>query len=209
MKKNDFLEKLIKLLDGLPRCDIDSSVEYYSEMIDDKIDEGLNEEEAVAAIGTPEEIAENIISETPVTKAVSKSAKPKEERKGMNITLLILGFPLWFPLLIAALAVIFSVVVSLWAVVVSLWATFVALIVSSVACFIVSIIGILTGQIVHSLALLATALLAGGISLFVFIGCKALTRGMWWLTKVICKGMKRMLVGRGKQCWGALRFLRG
>ena len=60
MKKNDFLEKLEKLLDGLPKCDIDSSVEYYSEMIDDKMEEGLSEEEAVAAIGTPEEIAENI-----------------------------------------------------------------------------------------------------------------------------------------------------
>lgn len=199
MKKNDFLEKLEKLLDGLPKCDIDSSVEYYSEMIDDKMEEGLSEEEAVAAIGTPEEIAENIISETPVTKAVSKSAKPKEERKGMNITLLILGFPLWLPLLVAALAVIFSVVVSLWAVVVSVWAVFVSLAVSAAACLVVSIIGFMTGQLIHSTALLATALLAGGLSLFAFIACIAVTRGMWWLTKVICKGIKRMLVGRGKK----------
>ena len=45
MKKHDFLEKLEELLDGLQRCDIDSSVEYWGEMIDDKIEEGLTEEE--------------------------------------------------------------------------------------------------------------------------------------------------------------------
>ncbi len=199
MKKHDFLEKLEELLDGLQRCDIDSSVEYWGEMIDDKIEEGLTEEEAVRAIGTPEAIADSILAETPIAKNTKEKAAPKKRYGAGNITLLILGFPLWFPLLIAAFAVVFSIVVALWSVVVSLWATFVALIVSSVACFIVSIIGILTGQIVHSLALLATALLAGGISLFVFIGCKALTRGMWWLTKVIFRAIKRIFVGRGKK----------
>ncbi len=199
MKKYDFLEKLEELLSGLPRCDIDSSVEYYGEMIDDKIEEGLSEEEAVDAIGTPEKIAEDILRETPPSKTVSKPVSPKTRRSGMNITLLILGFPLWLPLLIAAFAVVFSIVIALWSVVVSLWATFVALIVSSVACLIVSIIGLFTGQLVHGLALLATALIVGGISLFVYMGCIALTRGMWWLTKVIFRAIKRMLVGRGKK----------
>jgi uncharacterized membrane protein len=199
MKKYDFLKKLEELLGELPRCDIDSSVEYYSEMIDDKIDEGLSEEEAVCAIGTPEKVAEGILAESPVQKSAPERIKTKRKISGGEITLLILGFPLWFPLLIAALAVVFAIVISLWSVVVSLWATFAALIVSSVACLIVSIIGILTGQFVHGLALLASALIVGGISLFVFIGCKAVNRVMWWLTKVICIGIKRIFVGRGKK----------
>ena len=37
MKKNEFIEKLQSGLCGLPREDIDRSVEFYSEIIDDKI----------------------------------------------------------------------------------------------------------------------------------------------------------------------------
>ena len=192
MTKIEFLEKLEKLLAGLPRCDVDSSVEYWGEMIEDKIEEGMSEEEAVEAVGTPERIAEDILRESPVQKTVEVEEKPKKRYGGGEITLLILGFTLWFPLLIAALAVVFALVVALWSV-------FVSLAVSALACFVVSIIGILTGQFLHSLAVLAASLITGGLAMFVLIACMDVTRGMWWLTKGTVRLIKRIFVGRGKK----------
>lgn len=40
MNKQDFLGALRRGLLGLPEEDIENSVEFYSEMIDDRIDEG-------------------------------------------------------------------------------------------------------------------------------------------------------------------------
>ena len=57
MNKQQFLDALKKELCGLSQDDIQESLDFYSEMIDDHIEEGLSEEEAVASIGHPKEIA--------------------------------------------------------------------------------------------------------------------------------------------------------
>ena len=51
MLKTEFLEQLRAGLAGLPQEDIDGRVAFYSEMIDDRMEEGLSEEEAVAGAG--------------------------------------------------------------------------------------------------------------------------------------------------------------
>lgn len=109
MDKNTFLHELQKRLKGLPEEDLQRTLEYYREMIEDRMEEGLTEEEAVAEIGSIEEIAEPILP---------NSAKRK--MKAWEILLLIFGFPVWFSLLAAAAAVVISIVVSIYAVNVSL-----------------------------------------------------------------------------------------
>ena len=42
MTKNEFLEQLRRGLSGLPMEDIDERLNFYSEMIDDRIEEGLS-----------------------------------------------------------------------------------------------------------------------------------------------------------------------
>lgn len=54
MTKQEFLLRIRNGLAALPKEDIEKSVEYYREMIDDRMEDGLSEEEAVAAIGSPE-----------------------------------------------------------------------------------------------------------------------------------------------------------
>ena len=56
MRKQEFLAKLRKGLSGLPQDDIEERLIFYSEMIEDRKEEGLSEEEAVAAIGSVDEI---------------------------------------------------------------------------------------------------------------------------------------------------------
>ena len=58
MDKTTFLSKLEKRLKSLPEEDMQKTLEYYREMIDDRVEDGLSEEEAIADIGPIEEIAE-------------------------------------------------------------------------------------------------------------------------------------------------------
>ena len=48
MNKQEFLDELRKGLCGLPSEDIEERINFYSEMIDDRMEEGLTEEESVA-----------------------------------------------------------------------------------------------------------------------------------------------------------------
>ena len=70
MNKDQFLEELRKKLSGLPQEDIDERVAFYSEMIDDRMEEDITEEEAVASLGTVDSVVEQIMSEIPLTKLV-------------------------------------------------------------------------------------------------------------------------------------------
>ncbi len=171
MTKREFLATLRVCLSGLPKEEIEQQLNYYSEMIDDRIEEGLSEEEAVSQIGDLEEIIDQL-------------PKPEKKKRRLNtreIVLLAVGSPLWVPLLIAAIAVAFSVYVSWWAVLISLWAAF-----GSLAA--VGLAGLLYGfgyafNSISGLALIGAALVCAGLSVLLFFGCKLLTDGTVQLTK--------------------------
>ena len=84
MNKQEFLAELRKRLSGLPQADIEERIVFYSEMIDDRTEEGSTEEEAVSAIGFVDDVVSQIFSETPLTKLVKEKVKP--ESMGNRIT---------------------------------------------------------------------------------------------------------------------------
>ena len=65
MNKREFLARLRKELSGLPQSDREERLAFYSEMIDDRMEEGLSEEDAVSAVGSVEEIAAQIVADFP------------------------------------------------------------------------------------------------------------------------------------------------
>ena len=73
MTKTEFLEQLKNSLTGLSEEDIKKSVDYYEEMIDDRMEDGIAEEEAVSGLGTVEEIRDRILQEVPITKIVKEN----------------------------------------------------------------------------------------------------------------------------------------
>jgi uncharacterized membrane protein len=128
MTKIKFLLALHDKLSGLPQDDVEERLNFYSEMIEDRMEEGMSEEEAVAAVGSVDEIAAQIVGDIPLTKMVKEKIKHKHRLKAWEIVLLAVGSPIWFSLLIAFLSVVVSLYVSLWSVVISLWSVFVSLI---------------------------------------------------------------------------------
>ena len=65
MNKQEFLAKLQELLCGLPDEDIQKSLDFYSEMIDDRIEDGLSEQEAVAVFDV-DKTAKTILADIPI-----------------------------------------------------------------------------------------------------------------------------------------------
>ena len=82
MTKQIFLTKLREGLYGLPQNDIEERVTFYSEMIDDRMEEGISQEDAVSEIGDVQNIVSQILMETPITKIVKEKVEKRYSRLG-------------------------------------------------------------------------------------------------------------------------------
>ena len=192
MTKQEFLAQLREGLSALPQKDAEERLTFYSEMIDDRIEEGHSESEAVAAAGTVEEIAKQAVAEIPVTTDERETVPPKRRPKTWEIVLLVLGAPLWFSLGIAVLSIILSLYISVWAVIISFWAVFGALLGSAFGAVFSGIVLAFTANVASGLLMIAVGCVCAGLSIFAFYGCKAATKGVLLLTKKLVKrGGKR------------------
>lgn len=210
MTKLDFILALQKELTTLPKEDVQQRLTFYSEMIDDRVEEGISEEDAVAQIGSVEEIAAQILAEYSAEELASveeipakKEEKSKRRIKTWERVLLILGSPLWLSLVITILAVAFSIVVSVLAaafsVIVSLWAVFVSLIVCAFALPVAAIYFICIGYGYSGLATIGAGLFCGGLAILFFYACKGITKGIAYLTVKIVIFLKNRLKRKEKE----------
>lgn len=196
MRKEEFLLELRKKLSGLPQDEIDERVMFYDEMINDRMEEGLSEEAAVSEIGKVDEIMLQIISDIPLAKLVKESVRPKSSIKAWEIVLLALGSPIWLSLLLAAFAVILAVYVVVGSVVVSLWALEASLVACSLAGIVSAVVVLVRGNGLIGMIVLGTGFFCTGLSVFLFFGCKGITRGILLLTPKMVLGLKSLFVGK-------------
>ena len=189
MTKPQFINALQGKLSHLSQEEIEERLTFYCEMIDDGMDEGLSEEEAVARIGSIADITADIPDATPKTE--------KQKLSGVGIALLILGAPLWISLLVAAFAVVISLLTALWSAIVSLWASEVALCGAALGGMLLGIGLICSGSLWTGIAYIGMTLVCAGLSLFLFYGCKAATKGAVRLTKTTAVKIKHYFFNRG------------
>lgn len=186
MSKQEFLRQLRKGFAGLPQDDVEERLRFYGEMIEDRIEEGLLEEEAVLAVGSVDDIVSQVVQ--------SIAPQPKRRLKMWEIILLALGSPIWLSLGIAAVAVIFSIYLSLWSVIISLWAVFGAFFGCSFGGIIAGVIFACNSYKLTGIAMIGAGLVCAGLSIFMFYGCKAITKGILILTKKCTVWIKNCFV---------------
>ena len=104
MNKEAFLAALRNALTGLPQDDVEERLAFYGEMIDDRMEEGMTEEEAVAGLDPVDEIAAQTVADIPLTRLVRETMNPGRRLRAWEIVLLVLGSPIWLSLLIALAA---------------------------------------------------------------------------------------------------------
>ena len=199
MNKHEFLAELRKGLSGLPKEDIEERVAFYGEMIEDRVEEGCSEEEAVSEIGSVDEIVSQIVAETPITKIVKERVSPKRSLKAWEIILIILGAPIWLSLLIAVFAVLLSVWVAVFSVVVSLWAVAVSLVAMLIGGIAAGVVIIVKGGVWQGIALLGAGLACAGVGILLFIGCLYAVKGIVFLTKKIAVGLKKAFIRKEEE----------
>ena len=113
MTKKVFLSKLRRQICKLPSKEINERISFYSEIIDDKIEEGLTEEEAVADVGDVMQIADQILSDSNIGLKEKRTKKPVS---AWQIALLVIGSPVWFSILLTVFAVMWSLLITVFAV---------------------------------------------------------------------------------------------
>lgn len=199
MTKQAFLAAVEARLQGVSPSDIQKSLDFYREMIDDRIEEGMSEAEAVAAMGSPEEAARQILSEMPLPKVIKAKADPGRSLHGWEIALLIIGSPVWVPLLLAAFVIFFAVYVVIWSVVIAFFAVDVA--------FAGCAIAFIPGGIIASVSagggvlvlLLGLACIFAALTILWFFVCLGLSKAMVKLSVLIIRGIKSLFIGRSKK----------
>ena len=122
MTKEEFLTELRRNLNGLPQEEIEDRMNFYEEMINDRMDEGKTEEQAVADIGTTDEAVRTIASQTKMSTLVKERMKARTSLKGWEVLLIVLGFPIWFTILIVVLSIAFTLYMMTWMLVIVTYA---------------------------------------------------------------------------------------
>ncbi len=183
MRKQEFLNRLRARIYVLPTREREERLNFYSEMIDDKMEEGLSEQEAVASVGSIEEIAAQLLEEAPLSNREKRNAgRQGNFERGKNV-LLIVGSPVWVPLAIAAAAIVFSLFAVLWAGILSIWAAFAAVTAVAPAAVIIGAIDAIMTSVPTGLVLIGGGVFCAGLAIFLFFGCLAATKGLWILMK--------------------------
>ena len=193
MTKNEFLKELETRLSALPKEDVQERLDFYSEMIDDRIEEGRSEEEAVYEIGPVDEVVNQIAADTPLLKLVKERVKPKRRIRAWEIVLIVLGFPLWLPLLIVAGVLLLVFYIIIWILVIVTYVIEVAFIVASggsIALFFIA---------GFNPAFLGMGLALAGASIFMYYACYGATKLTIKLTKKIALSIKRKIVSKGEK----------
>ena len=196
MKKAEFLARLRQKLFILPQRELEDTLEYYSEMIDDYVENGCTPEEAVAKMGGVDNVAAQVLAGTQTSASQTDGAK-KEKKSGNMLLLLILGFPLWFPLLIAVFCILLSVAVVIatlamvvpWSLVVSFGASALGLLIAGTAILV-------SESVAAAVFLFGAAMVLGALCIFALwasihlsvLGAKAIG--------AMFKGVGKLIFGR-------------
>ncbi len=142
VNKLEFINALGERLSLLPREEVSGILDYYVESIDDRVEDGMDEEAAIASLGPLDDLAAKILAEqealappaapeppkfdwevTPEeTPPPPPEPEPKKRRMSPGIiVLLVLGSPVWLTLLLGLGCAAFGLWIAAWAVVGSLF----------------------------------------------------------------------------------------
>lgn len=202
MNKQQFINALISRLAYLPLEETEKFIDFYIEAIDDRIEDGMSEAEAVAAIGDVESVAHAIESELPLSTIVRqrvKSSRERSERGGGHsawwIVLAVLGSPVWLTLVCVLFAVVIAVFSVALAVVIAVFAVLVALGASAAAMLAYSVTRLFTAGVSAALLCLGMALIMAGAAAALLWPCVMLSKIMVKLSLRFWRWVKGLFIG--------------
>ncbi len=198
MSRDAFIGELRHRMAGLPQETVERTVDYYGELIADSMEDGLTEEEAVSRLGSLDESVASVVKDTPLAQIVQTRVQEGKKKgiSGWVILLLVLGAPVWLPVLIAVLAVLFALFIALWAVVIALWAVVAAVILTGLVALVAGVVELCRLHLPQGLVLLGGGLVCLGLCALLFLLMKLITVGTVKLCRWLWVGVKSLFVGK-------------
>ncbi len=199
MTKLQFIKEMRSALSDLPKKEVEDALAYCAEMIDDRVEGGMNEESAVAALGTPSVLAREMMLDMPLSAIIKKKCRKKLPRKVSGIVMLALSSPLWLPLLVSAFALFVGVYALLWGCVIYLWACDFVLGVLSVGSLIVTIPNFVSVGFSSGILYIGSAFAFAGASVLFFFVCRFVTVFFFKVSLRFLRYTKSLIIGKEKR----------
>lgn len=194
MTKNEFLKELKVKLKNLPESEIEKSLAFYSELIDDKIaEENLSESEAVLSLGEISLISAKIIAETPLKVLLQQKLKPKKKLTTAKIALLAAFSPILFPIALSLAIVAIVLYASFWIITVSTVISSFSFVIGIFLAILKLVISIAEQKLHYSLIYAGAIPLFAGLAILMFIVAIFLSKLMIKLSKNFILILKRKI----------------
>ena len=190
MKKEAFLRALDKRLEGMSAEERARALEFCAESIDDRVEDGMAEEDAVTALGDVEDVARGLLADRPLGAVVRE--RVRHESNAGRVVLLICASPL----LVTFFAVGLSVYAALWAAMIAIYAAVASLLIAGAAGALGGVALMFLQGAAPGLCICGAGLVSFALGLLLIDPVKAAGRGLWKLTKAFGRGCKRLIVGK-------------
>ena len=191
MTRAEYLARLRECLALMPAEEREAQLAYYEELFDDMLEDGMSEAEVCERLGAPEDVAAELLAEIPMTTLVKSRVKAGGKPSALTIALLVLGAPLWLPLLIAFFAVLLSLLISLWAVGVSLGVVLPAVGLSLAAVGVGALLRLFSLPLLMALGSFLSGL---GLLILGALLMGLIIRGLAKLCRAVWRGCKKLLL---------------
>ena len=198
MTKDEFIDQLRKNLSGLPKEEIDDRISFYEEMIDDKIQDGYKEEDVISDLGSPDKVAREIIGDVPLRKIIKERVTPKRSLKAWEIVLIILGFPIWFPLVLAILIIFLSGFIVIWSLMLSIVVVDISFVTAGGGAIGVGFMTFFNNSKSFGAVEFGIGIFSIGLGLLLVFFTKSIITALVKVTKKMLVGTKNLVVGKGE-----------
>lgn len=193
MNRASYLKKLRGKLQRLPAHEIDAALAYYEEYFDEAGEE--NEQRVIQQLGSPSHVASQILADYALKDLEATSTSTKKNVSAMWLIILaILSAPLSLPLLVVAIALIFSFGAVIFSVIIAILATVLSIFFGGIAALIsgffiltqdwpTALLFMGVGFIVTGLGILLFPIVARLIKTIVIVSVEALSKLFHKITK--------------------------
>lgn len=151
----------------------------------------------MADIGTVDEIVNEIAKDTSLAKLMKEKIRPKRALRAWEIVLIVLGFPLWLPLVLVGIVLALVAYLLIWILVLVTYAGEIGLIGWSIASLVAFFGSLSQGE--FSWMYLGASIMAAGGAILLFLGCIGATKLTLRLSKKIITGLKASFIKKGNK----------
>lgn len=166
MTKDEYLSELRAGLAAFSKDEVDRAVSFYEEMVDDRVEAGVSEEEAVGSLEPPAEAAARIISEMPaVPRAAARLRSPKTPRSWFVafIVAAVIGSPVWIPLTLGVIMAVIGCFIGLFGLLVAVWAIAASMLLGAPIGLLYLVAGVKAGSVAGALMGLGCGVAVAGV----------------------------------------------